>query len=235
MVADQILSRTERLGVLLAHRPGFLAPTLAARSYATLDAFHPGRVAMHVITGGDDVDQQRDGDFADKATRYARTDDFLTVVRQEWESETPFDHEGEFYRVKRRLVVGPPGDPDPGLLRRRLRGRDPGRRQARRRLRVLGRAARGHPRADPPGPGGRGAVRPRHRGSASASGRSSPTPRRRPGPAPRRSWPRPSSAGTPPDGRSGSTARTPWARSGCSSTPPRATCTTSGCGPRSPR
>jgi len=55
---------------------------------------------MHVITGGDDVDQQRDGDFADKATRYARTDDFLTVVRQEWESETPFDHEGDFYRVK---------------------------------------------------------------------------------------------------------------------------------------
>jgi alkanesulfonate monooxygenase len=100
VVADQILSRTERLGVLLAHRPGFLAPTLAARSYATLDAFHPGRVAMHVITGGDDVDQQRDGDFADKATRYARTDDFLTVVRQEWESETPFDHEGDFYRVK---------------------------------------------------------------------------------------------------------------------------------------
>ena len=100
VVADQILSRTARLGVLLAHRPGFLAPTLAARSYATLDAFHPGRVAMHVITGGDDVDQARDGDFADKATRYARTDDFLTVVRQEWESETPFDHEGDFYRVK---------------------------------------------------------------------------------------------------------------------------------------
>ena len=100
VVADQILSRTARLGVLLAHRPAFLAPTLAARSYATLDAFHPGRVAMHVITGGDDVDQQRDGDFADKATRYARTDDFLTVVRQEWESETPFDHEGDFYRVK---------------------------------------------------------------------------------------------------------------------------------------
>ncbi len=68
VVADQMpATRTERLGVLLAHRPGFLAPTLAARSYATLDAFHPGRVAMHVITGGDDVDQQRDGDFADKA------------------------------------------------------------------------------------------------------------------------------------------------------------------------
>ncbi|GAA1511980.1 LLM class flavin-dependent oxidoreductase [Nocardioides humi] len=99
VVADQVLEATERLKVLLAHRPGFWAPTIAARAYATLDAFHPGRVAMHVITGGDDADQQRDGDFLTKAERYRRTDDFLTVVRKEWESEAPFDHEGEFYRV----------------------------------------------------------------------------------------------------------------------------------------
>lgn len=99
VIADQTLEATERLGVLLAHRPGFWAPTVAARAYATLDAFHPGRVAMHVITGGDDADQQRDGDYLTKAERYRRTDDFLTVLRQEWESETPFDHEGEYYRV----------------------------------------------------------------------------------------------------------------------------------------
>ena len=100
LIADQVLSRTTNLKVLLAHRPGFLAPTLAARAFATLDAFHPGRVAMHVITGGDEADQRRDGDFADKPTRYARTDDFLEVVRKEWYSETPFDHEGEFYKVE---------------------------------------------------------------------------------------------------------------------------------------
>jgi alkanesulfonate monooxygenase len=99
VVADQVLSATEKLKVLLAHRPGFWSPTIAARAYATLDAFHPGRVAMHVITGGDDADQQRDGDYLTKEERYRRTDDFLTVVRQEWESEVPFDHEGEFYKV----------------------------------------------------------------------------------------------------------------------------------------
>jgi alkanesulfonate monooxygenase SsuD/methylene tetrahydromethanopterin reductase-like flavin-dependent oxidoreductase (luciferase family) len=56
-VADQVLARTQRLGVLLAHRPGFVAPTYAARKFATLDAFHPGRVALHVITGGDDAER----------------------------------------------------------------------------------------------------------------------------------------------------------------------------------
>src|SRR3954465_2336184 len=99
VVADQVLNATDRLKVLLAHRPGFLSPTLTARAFATLDAFHPGRVAMHVITGGDDADQQRDGDYLTKTERYRRSDDFLTVVRQEWESATPFDHEGEFYKV----------------------------------------------------------------------------------------------------------------------------------------
>jgi alkanesulfonate monooxygenase len=99
VLADQTLEATTRLKVLLAHRPGFWAPTIAARAYATLDAFHPGRVAMHVITGGDDTDQQRDGDYLTKEERYRRTDDFLTVVRKEWESETPFDHDGEFYKV----------------------------------------------------------------------------------------------------------------------------------------
>jgi alkanesulfonate monooxygenase len=98
-VADQVLSVTNRLGVLLAHRPGFIAPTIAARKFATIDAFHPGRIALHVITGGDDGDQARDGDFADKAARYRRTDEFLDIVQREWSCAERFDYQGEFYRV----------------------------------------------------------------------------------------------------------------------------------------
>jgi alkanesulfonate monooxygenase len=99
-IADQILTHTERLGVLLAHRPGFVSPTYAARKYATLDAFHPGRIALHTITGGDDRDQARDGDLSDKPGRYRRSDEFLSIVRKEWESAEPFDFDGEFYTVR---------------------------------------------------------------------------------------------------------------------------------------
>ncbi len=99
-VADQVLTATETLGVLLAHRPGFVAPTIAARKFATIDAFHPGRIALHVITGGDDGDQARDGDFSDKPARYRRTDEFLDIVEREWSSAERFDYEGEFYKVK---------------------------------------------------------------------------------------------------------------------------------------
>jgi alkanesulfonate monooxygenase SsuD/methylene tetrahydromethanopterin reductase-like flavin-dependent oxidoreductase (luciferase family) len=161
IVADQVLTGTDRLGVLLAHRPGFVAPTLAARKFATLDAFHPGRVALHVITGGDDADQARDGDITDKPTRYRRTDEFLDVLRLEWESTAPFDYDGEFYQVRGGLHAGTPGGPGPGLLRRRLRGRDTGRGRARRRVRVLGRAAGRHRRTDRRGTRRRRPVRPR--------------------------------------------------------------------------
>jgi alkanesulfonate monooxygenase len=101
IVASWVLQATTTLGVLLAHRPGFVAPTVAARKLATLDQFSGGRLALHVITGGSDEEQARDGDFLDKAARYRRTDEYLDVVRRTWTSTEPFDFDGEFYTVKR--------------------------------------------------------------------------------------------------------------------------------------
>ncbi|HTK93844.1 MAG TPA: LLM class flavin-dependent oxidoreductase [Verrucomicrobiae bacterium] len=101
LVSAYAATHTERIGFLIAHRPGFVAPTLAARKAATLDQFTGGRVALHIITGGSDSDQARDGDWLDHDTRYRRTDEYLTVLRRTWTEERPFDHEGEFYRVAR--------------------------------------------------------------------------------------------------------------------------------------
>ncbi|HEV7626014.1 MAG TPA: LLM class flavin-dependent oxidoreductase, partial [Streptomyces sp.] len=99
-VAAYVAARTERLGLLIAHRPGFVAPTLAARSFATLDQFTGGRVAVHTITGGNDTEQRRDGDYSTKDERYARTDEYLTVLRRAWSSAEPFSHEGSYYRFE---------------------------------------------------------------------------------------------------------------------------------------
>ncbi|CUU58018.1 alkanesulfonate monooxygenase [Parafrankia irregularis] len=100
-VAGHVLAHTRRLGVLIAHRPGFVAPTLAARKLATLDQLSGGgRVAIHHISGGNDADQRRDGDFADHDTRYARTAEFMDVLRRTLTSDAPFDHEGPFYRFE---------------------------------------------------------------------------------------------------------------------------------------
>jgi alkanesulfonate monooxygenase len=98
-VAAYAAHETERLKFLLAHRPGFVAPTLAARQLASLDQFSDGRLAVHIITGGSDQEQARDGDFLTKDERYARTDDYLDVVKKTWTSTGPFDHEGPYYKV----------------------------------------------------------------------------------------------------------------------------------------
>lgn len=104
-VAAHVSSVTRRLKVLIAHRPGFIAPTLAARQLATLDTLNGGRTAIHVITGGDDAEMRQDGSFIDKDTRYARTDEYLEVLRREWTSDAPFDFSGEYYRFEKAFSV----------------------------------------------------------------------------------------------------------------------------------
>ncbi len=99
-VAAFAASRTTRLRFLLAHRPGFVAPTLAARQLATLDQFSDGRLAVHIITGGSDAEQQRDGDFLSKDERYARTDEYIEVLKKTWTEAAPFHHKGRHYEVR---------------------------------------------------------------------------------------------------------------------------------------
>ena len=93
-------SATERLGFLLAHRPGFVAPPLAARKLATLDQLTGGRLAVHIIAGGSDADQAKDGDWTDHAARYRRAAEYISLLRRAWTEPAPFDHEGEFYRTR---------------------------------------------------------------------------------------------------------------------------------------
>jgi alkanesulfonate monooxygenase len=104
-VAAYAATQTSKLKFLLAHRPGFTSPTLAARQLATLDHLSEGRLALHVITGGSDEEQARDGDFLTKAERYARSDEYITVLRKAWTSDGPFDHDGPHYRVKGALAA----------------------------------------------------------------------------------------------------------------------------------
>lgn len=99
-VAAYAAHQTERLKLLLAHRPGFVAPTLAARQLASLDQLSDGRLAVHIITGGSDEEQARDGDFLAKDARYERSDEYLDVLKKTWTSAGPFDHEGRYYTVR---------------------------------------------------------------------------------------------------------------------------------------
>src|SRR5215813_11038922 len=100
LVGAHAASVTERLGFLLAHRPGFVAPPVAARKLATLDQLSGGRLAVHIISGGSDADQAKDGDWADHEARYRRSHEYVGLLRRIWTAPAPFDHNGEFYRTR---------------------------------------------------------------------------------------------------------------------------------------
>jgi alkanesulfonate monooxygenase len=100
LVGAHAASVTRRLGFLLAHRPGFVAPPLAARKLATLDQLSGGRLAVHIIAGGSDADQAKDGDWSDHATRYRRAEEYVGLLHRTWTEKAPFDHDGAFYKTR---------------------------------------------------------------------------------------------------------------------------------------
>jgi alkanesulfonate monooxygenase len=100
LVALHAAAHTQRLGYLVAHRPGFVVPTLMARKVATFDHMTDGRLALHIITGKSDDEQEGDGDFTPKAQRYRRAAEYLELMKLTWSSEQPFDFSGDYYRVR---------------------------------------------------------------------------------------------------------------------------------------
>ncbi|MFJ4864505.1 LLM class flavin-dependent oxidoreductase [Streptomyces sp. NPDC088748] len=96
--AAYIASRLDRLQILLAHRPNVSYPTYAAKTFATLDQVSDGRLTVHFITGGNDHEQGREGDTLTKDERYARTREYIRIVKKSWTTREAFDHEGEHYR-----------------------------------------------------------------------------------------------------------------------------------------
>jgi alkanesulfonate monooxygenase len=98
-LAAYAAAHTEKLGFMIAHRPAIWSPTAAARAFATLDQTSGGRIRLHAITGASAEPQEGDT-LADKAERYARTDEYLQIVKQTWTSEEPFDFEGRYFTIK---------------------------------------------------------------------------------------------------------------------------------------
>ncbi|HEY3954234.1 MAG TPA: LLM class flavin-dependent oxidoreductase [Streptosporangiaceae bacterium] len=105
-----LISRTERLKFLVAFRPGLITPTLAAQMAATYQRLSRGRLLLNVVTGGDAVEQRRFGDHLPHDERYARTAEFLSIVRGAWSGQ-PYDFTGTHYRVEGASVLEPPEPP----------------------------------------------------------------------------------------------------------------------------
>jgi alkanesulfonate monooxygenase len=104
---------TERLKFLVASRPGLISPVPAAQMAATSQRITRGGLLLNVVTGGDSTGQRRFGDLLDHDRRYARTAEFLSVVRGVWTGRPYF--EGDRFHIEVGLTALPP-DPLPEIF-----------------------------------------------------------------------------------------------------------------------
>src|SRR6201991_1433157 len=85
-VATALAARTTTFQPLIAARPGYWRPANFASAAATLDHLSGGRVLVNIVSGKDDLAAYGDSE-GDQAQRYARTREFLQLVRKLWTEE----------------------------------------------------------------------------------------------------------------------------------------------------
>lgn len=110
-VATALAARTQAFEPLIAVRPGYWRPANFATAAATLDHLTGGRVRINIVSGKDDLAAYGDSD-GDQTARYARTREFITLVRKLWTEEN-VTYRGEYYGVENSTVV-PRIEPRPG-------------------------------------------------------------------------------------------------------------------------
>jgi alkanesulfonate monooxygenase len=99
-MAAFIAAHTENLKFMIAQRPGFIAPSVAARKLATIDQLSGGRAGVHIITAASDIETQCDGDFLTKDERYVRSHEYVQVLRKMWAGDGPVSHHGKHFVVE---------------------------------------------------------------------------------------------------------------------------------------
>ena len=87
--------------------PGLRRPDRGRPQAGDARPAHRGRLALHVISGGNDADQRKDGDYVGHDERYRRTDEYVDILRRIWTADGPIDHRGDFYRFEGRLRRDP--------------------------------------------------------------------------------------------------------------------------------
>ncbi|NEW69061.1 LLM class flavin-dependent oxidoreductase [Streptomyces rhizosphaericus] len=105
-VATALAARTTTFKPLIAIRPGYWHPANFASAAATLDQLSRGRVLVNIVSGLDNPAAYGDTTI-EPPQRYARTQEFLHLLRRLWTEEDVTFH-GEHFRVTGSTVAPRP-------------------------------------------------------------------------------------------------------------------------------
>jgi alkanesulfonate monooxygenase len=116
-VGTALAAWTTTFQPLVAIRPGYWQPAHFASAASTLDELSGGRLLVNIVSGQDNLPAYGDAE-GDQAQRYARTKEFLQLVRRLWTEEN-VTFNGEYFSVTDSTVATRPvvreGRPHPRL------------------------------------------------------------------------------------------------------------------------
>ncbi|MCU1277237.1 MAG: msuD [bacterium] len=106
--AAALAAVTERLELMVAVRPNFHHPGLFAKQAANIDRISAGRLALNVVSSWwKDEAIQYGLPFDEHDDRYARTTEWLAVVKGLWQQDR-FSFEGRYYQTRDALLSPKP-------------------------------------------------------------------------------------------------------------------------------
>ena len=106
--AAALAAVTETLELMVAVRPTFHQPAILAKQAANVDLISNGRLSLNVVSSWWKDEARRYGvRFDEHDDRYARTDEWLTVLSGAW-NEKEFSHRGALYEVSETILEPKP-------------------------------------------------------------------------------------------------------------------------------
>ncbi|GAA0492561.1 alkanesulfonate monooxygenase [Paractinoplanes deccanensis] len=112
-VATALAARTTTFRPLAAIRPGYWQPAHFASAAATLDHLSGGRLLVNIVSGQDNLAAYGDVE-GEQEQRYARTKEFMRIVRRLWTEEN-VTYAGEHFSVTNSTVTPRPHGTGPRL------------------------------------------------------------------------------------------------------------------------
>ena len=99
---------TNTLELMVAVRPTFHNPALLAKAAANIDHISNGRISLNVVSSWWKDEAEKYGvQFEQHDDRYARTEEWLTVLNNVWEKDH-YSFEGKYYTVKDNVLQPKP-------------------------------------------------------------------------------------------------------------------------------
>jgi alkanesulfonate monooxygenase len=105
ITAAMMIGRSRSIRMLVAARPGYIAPFLMAKMVATFDQLSNGRISVNLIAGQSEKETLAEGIRAPKEARYELMAEEVGILKTLWTAPGRVDFAGRFHELHGARLV----------------------------------------------------------------------------------------------------------------------------------